>query len=689
VVEVAVGQVRVRVVATALRPALVLAALVGLNLAVRVPLVFHRATPRYFPDEYLYSELARSFARSGDLRVLDASSSLPSVLAPVLQSLAWLPGDAELAFRLTQALHVVVMSLAIVPVYLIARRLGVRTGLALTAAAFAIVCPDLVFAGYVTADAIGYTLALVAVHAALRALAVPTVAAQAWLVVACAAATAIRTQYVLLLPATAAASLVIARRRPLRAVRELWLVWALVGLGAVAVAAAGAGALGRYGTLASAGVSADGLTWLPVSAYLLALAVGAAVVPGAVAWISCELARPSTRPRVAFAALFALSLAGLATAAAVMSVHTGSDRFFERYLMIGVPLLGVAFACWLEAGRPGRRIALATAALVVLAATQVPVAAYAEGQGRADSPLLLAVSWPERWLGVGTASLAVALLATIAVGIGLLGGRRGRPAPALVVSLVLMTALSAGAHAADLELSRRVEATQVATPASWVDEASVGDVLLVQTPGSDPNLAMTQAFWNASVTRGALLGERTEPMDGAVARLAVDARGRMSLHGARVTGPLLVAADGSRAIFDGASTVARQDAFSLAVPRRGARLAALAEGLAADGWLGQQTRIAVYPTDTACRTLELELSLPPGARPTLLHVSGHVRPGTVAVRPGRTVSLRAASGSTRPGVIRLTATTAQTSRPGILRLRTVQARIGLLQTPCPTTSNRP
>ena len=101
--------------------------------------------------------------------MLDAPSSLPSVLAPVVQSVAWLPGDAELAFRLTQTLHVVVMSLAVVPAYLIARRLGIGTGLALGAAAFAVACPDLLYSGYVTADALGYTLALVAIHAAVRA----------------------------------------------------------------------------------------------------------------------------------------------------------------------------------------------------------------------------------------------------------------------------------------------------------------------------------------------------------------------------------------------------------------------------------------------------------------------------------------------------------------------------------------
>ena len=195
-----------------------------------------------------------------------------------------------------------------------------------------------------------------------------------------------------------------------------------MAVGALAVATAGAAVLGRYGSLASAGVSAEGIGWLPVSGYLLALAAGAAVVPGAVAWMCSEVARPTGRTTASFAALFPTPLLALAAAAALMSVHTGSDRFFERYLMIGVPLAGIACAAWIHAGRPARRIAFGTAALVILAATRIPVAAEAEGQGRADSPLLLAMSWVERWLGVGTASLAIAFVATAAVLAGLLGG---------------------------------------------------------------------------------------------------------------------------------------------------------------------------------------------------------------------------------------------------------------------------
>ena len=104
----------------------------------------------------------------GQLRVLGASSSPPSLLAPIVQALAWLPGDA---------------ATGVPPHAAPARRGDVPRGRPRVShrtpprglrpprsasAAFAVVCPDLLYAGYVTADAIGYLLALVAAHAALE-----------------------------------------------------------------------------------------------------------------------------------------------------------------------------------------------------------------------------------------------------------------------------------------------------------------------------------------------------------------------------------------------------------------------------------------------------------------------------------------------------------------------------------------
>jgi hypothetical protein len=671
VVDASLGDVRGRIdVRAALRPAVALTAIAVLGAAIRLPFVLERATPRYFPDEYLYGELARSLAETGQLRVLGTSSSLPSLLAPVVQALAWLPGDAATAFRLTQLLHVVAMSLAVVPVYLIARRLGIGTTAALAAAAFAVVCPDLLYAGYLTADAIGYTLSLVAVHAALRALAVRTVASQAWCVAACGLATATRVQYAVLLPATALASLAVARREWLRAPRQLWAVWAVVLAGAIVAVAVGSTVLGRYGTLASAGASRESLTWLPVSGYLLAVAAGAAIVPGALAWTCSALWRPRTREHAAFAALLVLVVGGIAAAAVVMSVETGSDRFFERYLMIGVPLLGIAFAAWLRDGRPAYRVALAAAALLVLAATQVPVAAYAEGQGRADSPLLLAVSWLERWLGVGTASLAVALLVTGAVALGVL--RRGRGIPALAASLALMAVLSAGAHAADLSLSARVADRLAGSPRSWVDATGAQNVLLVQTWQSEPARAMTQAFWNRSVTRGAVLGPRATTMDGALDHLSIRGDGELRLGGAPVRGPLLVARDGTRAVFAAATTVAHEASFELVQPHGAARLAGLLEGVGNDGWLGQHGRLTVYPGSSACRSLSVLLSLPAGARAVDLTVSAHGRARALRVEDDRPALLRIAA-RTRPELLLLTAETVRSTgslRPHSVRTKT-------------------
>ena len=66
-----------------------------------------------------------------------------------------------------------------------------------------------------------------------------------------------------------------------------------------------------------------------------------------------------------------------------MSVETGSDRFFERYLMIGVPLLGIAFAAWLRDGQTAPRVALATAVVLVSSLrTQCPCRRLGRGAGR-------------------------------------------------------------------------------------------------------------------------------------------------------------------------------------------------------------------------------------------------------------------------------------------------------------------
>ena len=147
---------RRRHVALTLRPAGVVAALVAASFFLRIALVFGRELQRYLPDEYLYGQLARSLAEGRGARVLGEPVALPTLLQPILTAPAWLFGDPELAFRLTQGANAAAMSLGAVVVFLLARELGVPAWSAVGAAAVALASPDLLYAGYVTADAFGY-----------------------------------------------------------------------------------------------------------------------------------------------------------------------------------------------------------------------------------------------------------------------------------------------------------------------------------------------------------------------------------------------------------------------------------------------------------------------------------------------------------------------------------------------------
>src|SRR5258707_547393 len=101
-----------------------LAGLVPASIAIRVAAGSLRVTPYYFPDEYRYAELSRSLARHGHLLIRGAPAHFLPVLAPILTAPAWLLGSVGESYRATQAINAVAVSLAAVPVYLIARQLG-------------------------------------------------------------------------------------------------------------------------------------------------------------------------------------------------------------------------------------------------------------------------------------------------------------------------------------------------------------------------------------------------------------------------------------------------------------------------------------------------------------------------------------------------------------------------------------
>src|SRR5918994_236056 len=86
--------------------------MVAASFAIRWLLARAHETPYYFPDEYLYPSFARGIATGGVPSVRGETVSFPALLEPLLAAPAWLPGDTQLAYALTQGIHSLVMSLA-------------------------------------------------------------------------------------------------------------------------------------------------------------------------------------------------------------------------------------------------------------------------------------------------------------------------------------------------------------------------------------------------------------------------------------------------------------------------------------------------------------------------------------------------------------------------------------------------
>ena len=113
-VAAAVPRVRAAAVATALL----------LAFGVRVALAWRHTTPDYFPDEYLYTELGRSFGAFHWASVRGSSAHFPALLQPLVTALAWRMDSIGSAFRAVQLIESAAFTLAAVPAYLLARRTG-------------------------------------------------------------------------------------------------------------------------------------------------------------------------------------------------------------------------------------------------------------------------------------------------------------------------------------------------------------------------------------------------------------------------------------------------------------------------------------------------------------------------------------------------------------------------------------
>ena len=389
---------------------------IGLIAAVaRGLLAVAHTTPRFFPDEYIYSSLARSLA-DGSLTIRGQSAHFPALLEPLLAAPTWWFGNVEVAYRLTQMLNVGAMSFAAVPVYLLARRSGLTRNAGLVCAAFAVASPAMLFSSYIMAEPIAYPLALAAVAAAVAALDRPTRANQVALLAFAGLAGFARVQFVVLIPVFLVAALVVEGFHPGRLLRAYRFVFGVVAALVVAVALAGLGAsLGYYGAVLHLRIDPVRIGhWVGVDLMLLAYASGLALVPCALLGVAAGLRRTAPRAHRAFAAMTVTVTAALLGQAALYASN-GSERFMERYLFYLMPLVPIAFFLGLRHLPAGRWFVVATALGLLLLTMRIPVTGYTVMTGRQDSPFLSGVFRLERAIGFGSGSLAITAAAGSAV----------------------------------------------------------------------------------------------------------------------------------------------------------------------------------------------------------------------------------------------------------------------------------
>jgi hypothetical protein len=602
------------------RTASILAGIVAGSFLLRSVLGWLRATPTFFADEYIYAELARSISETGRPLIRGVSASFPALLQPILTAPAWLVEDVETSFRLVQTIGALVMSLAVVPVFLLARRLEIKTPLALVLAALAVLVPDMVYAGWVVAEPFAYPLVLAAVAVGTVALVRPRPRLQLAFLAFAGLATFARVQFAVLPVCFLAATFLVGlRERRLRAaLKEQWLVLALLLVPALGLFAVGPGrALGFYeGVLDIDFLSLEFAKWVGQDAMFLAYASGVVLAPGALIGLWLALRHPRSREELAFGALALVLTVVLLLEAGGYGLE---GRLQERYFFYVVPLVGILFVLYASCGWPHRLAHGVLAGGLVLLAVRVPFSGYSAADFKTGSPVLFATSRLEQALGdVSLASLLIAVAVTVLAATVVLLARR--PSVGTPVALGLALAVCAATYGAavtfNLGSADRARESVLGPQPSFVDASGVKDAAMLQTRSSNRGIASEYLFWNRSVDDVYLLPFAEPPDAFTVTRLTIAGDGTLLAGGRPVTRPLLADGFSDTVRFRSSDEVATSPVYRLLRSSGPQQLALYAPGRFEDGWLGLLGSVNLWPeskSKSLAGTLSFELAAPEGA----------------------------------------------------------------------------
>ncbi len=484
-------------------------------MAFRAWLGSRMPAPFIFTDELTYQENARSLAAGAGIQVRDEPFGVVSVLYPLLLAPAYLLFDSlPDAYAAARTINAVVMSLAAIPAYLIARRL-LPVGLSLLAALLAVALPSLAYTGTLMSENAFYPAFLLAAWALLRALDEPTLRRQAVLLAACGVVTLVRVQglAVVLAALTAPLLLRLVARRPLRP----WLpLYAVVAGGALLVLAAqlarGASIPSLFGAYQVVGEESydvvDVVKYLFWHLAELDLYVG--VIPFAAFLLLAARIR-TLEPRVqAFvAATTALTVWTLLIVATFASRFAGA--IVERNMFVVAPLLLIGLLVWIDRGLPRPRVyALAVAGVAAVLPALIPFDRFLQLKVRSDTLMIVPLWNVQDEVGLSRLNEVVLFGGIVAAALFFFVPRRyalALPAVVLAYFAVAIQPIHAGPHGMEQAAAGALFEGIRVPDRAWIDRAVPDDdVAVLWTGKTNRFTVLMNEFFNRRVSRVYTLG---------------------------------------------------------------------------------------------------------------------------------------------------------------------------------------
>ena len=518
--------------------------------------------PFIMVDELVYSEMAKSVASDLVFAVRGVPVQGYGAVYPILIAPAYALFDSiPDVYAAVKTINSLVMSLAAVPAYLLARRV-VGQWSALLAALLAVTVPSMIYTATVMTENAYYPVFLLAALALVVVLERPSPWRYAGFFAALALAYLTRSQGVVVAAAAVTAPVLLGLFRPGALRATVWAyrwMYGVFAIGALLVVVAQAlrgkslaALLGAYSVVGEAHYDVGRALHFVVY-HLAELDLYVGVIPVAAAIVLTARARSLDAP---LQVLLAVTISLLAWTTLVVGTFASrfADRIQERNMFAVAPLLLILLLAWIARGAPRPRVlgaaAAAASALLVLA---IPFDRFVTTSAVSDTLMLLPwwaiqIHMQISWLGwlafLGAAGFAL-LFAVVPRRFALVLPLDRARLLARCLQADLVRALSVRGAAGGR--GRAVPGHPRGVTRDWIDRAvpAGSDVAVLWTNGSDRFTVNQNEFFNRRVGQ---VYYTIAPTPGGIGEkpVAVDPRtGVVRLADGRPLRPGYVLTDGS------------------------------------------------------------------------------------------------------------------------------------------------